>query len=137
MFINRSVYMTKHHKNIEAEVAKTLSLLEDIKPLEVNHFFRVRLMQRIEQESSRQSRTFSTGWGHGKLDLRLAFMAVLIVINLASAMIAVTRNDTSVKSGISEVMDSQGYDYTRSTYAYYDQTGTFPSDSEATGTQNP
>ncbi|NTV97706.1 MAG: hypothetical protein HGA70_00885 [Chlorobiaceae bacterium] len=126
--------MNKRHDNIETEVAKTLNLLEEIKPLEVNHFFRVRLMQRIEQESARGITKFNAGWG---LDLRLALMALLIIVNLASAMIAVTRDNSQVKSGISEVMDNQGYDYTRSTYAYYDQTGTFPSDNEAGGTQNP
>ncbi|NTU97958.1 MAG: hypothetical protein HGA62_09125 [Chlorobiaceae bacterium] len=129
--------MKKRHDNIEAEVAKTLNLLDEMKPLEVSHFFRVRLMQQIEQSPAQGLARFNTGWGSGRLDVRLALMALLIIVNLASALIAVTRDNTQVKSGISEVMDSQSYDYTRSSYAYYDQTGTFPSDSEANGSQNP
>jgi hypothetical protein len=128
--------MEKRYDNIEAEVAKTLRILDEMKPVEINHFFRVRLMQRIEQESAQGLRKFNNG-GYRRLDLRLAFMALLIIINIASALIAVTHNNTQIKSGISEVMDNQGYDYARSTFAYYDQTGTFPSDNESNGSQNP
>ncbi|NTW56444.1 MAG: hypothetical protein HGB20_05305 [Chlorobiaceae bacterium] len=130
--------MNKRHDNIEAEVAKTLGLLDHIEPLEVTHHFRVRMMQHIEQQqSARGIRNFNTGWGYNRFDLRLAFMAILIIINLASALLVVNHNsNTQVKQGISEVMDNQAYDYTRSTYAYYDQTGTFPSDSEANGGPN-
>jgi hypothetical protein len=129
--------MKQRHDNIEAEIAKTLGLLEEMKPLEVSHFFRVRLMQRIEQESSQWPRKLSVDFGYGRLDLRLAFMAILIIINIASAFIAVTHNDNSAKPVISEAMDSQSYDYARSAYAYYDQAGTFPSDNEMNGGQNP
>ena len=42
--------MKIHDENIEREVSKTMMLLDEISPLEIHHQFRVRLMQRVEQE---------------------------------------------------------------------------------------
>ncbi|NTW82124.1 MAG: hypothetical protein HGB36_01985 [Chlorobiaceae bacterium] len=129
--------MKMSNVNIETEIDRTLHLLDEMKPLEVNHFFRVRLMQRIEQESEQRTNKLAIGRVSGKLDLRFAFMALLIIINLASAFISLIHTDSPVRAGISEMLDSQGYDYARPAYAYYDQTGTFPSDTENNNNQNP
>jgi hypothetical protein len=133
----RESTMKKSNVNIETEIDRTLNLLDEMKPLEVNHFFRVRLMQRIEQESEQRSNKLAIGRGVGKIDLRFAFMALLIIINVASAIVSFIHTDSPVRSGISEMLDSQGYDYARPAYAYYDPTGTFPSDAETNSNKNP
>lgn len=129
--------MKKSNMNIETEIDRTLHLLDEMKPLEVNHFFRVRLTQRIEKESELRSNKLAVGWGSGKIDFRFAFMALLIIINIASAFVSLIHTGSPVRTGISEMLDSQGYDYARPAYAYYDQTGTFPSDPETDNNQNP
>ncbi len=105
--------MKNSNVNIASEVEKTMRLADEMAPLEVNPLFRVRLMQRIEQE--RGEKTLS-------LDLRLAFIALLVIINLGSTVLSLQTKKQQATTMSSEVLENQSDDYTNQEFAYYDQT---------------
>ncbi|NTW68321.1 MAG: hypothetical protein HGB23_00545 [Chlorobiaceae bacterium] len=120
--------MMKHNReNIECEVGKTMQLLDELKPLEVDHHFRVRLMQRVDREFGEGSKKGRSGFSR-YFDVRLALMALLLVINLSTALLSIKSNNTQFSAGISELLDNMGDDYTTQEFAYYDQTATQPVD---------
>ena len=103
-------------KNIEAEIAKTMQLLDEAPPLEVHHLFRVRVMERVES---------SLGQKSGRMaDFRFAFMALLVIVNVGSTVLSLQNNKTLSKNETSESYDASGDDYSTQEFAYYDQTGT-------------
>ncbi len=105
--------MKNNKVSIASEVEKTMRLADEMAPLEVNHLFRVRLMQRIELES--------VGGTHS-LDFRLAFIALLVIINLGSTVLSLQTKKQQASAISSEVLENQSYDYTNQEFAYYDQT---------------
>jgi len=113
--------MKKQQEHIEREVGKTMQMLDELKPLEVHHQFRVRLMQRVEGEFGEGSKAMKIGFSR-YFDLRLALMALLLVINLSTALLSFKSNDMQVSAGISELLDNMGDDYTTQEFAYYEQT---------------
>ncbi|NMW21311.1 MAG: hypothetical protein HKK67_06710 [Chlorobiaceae bacterium] len=115
--------MKERNNNTEEQVVKTMKLLDEIKPLEVNHFFRIRLMQRVEREFGQETKYSSTAL-RGRIDFRLAFMALLILINLGATLLSLQHNNRPVTSGISEMIDNLSDDYTSQELAYYDSTVT-------------
>ncbi|MEI7824171.1 MAG: hypothetical protein WCI01_02655 [Chlorobiaceae bacterium] len=120
--------MKKHDENIEREVSKTMTLLDEMKPLELHHQFRVRLMQRVERECTKGIKSGL----RGRVDFRLAFMGVLLVVNVGSAFLSVTSDGRQATATISELLDNQSYDYTSQDFAYYDQAAMLP---PVTGTE--
>ena len=130
--------MKERNNNIEAQVAKTMKLLDEMKPLEVNHFFRARLMQRIEREFGPEAKQSHAVAGN-RFVFRLAFFALLIVINLGATVLSVQQNKrwTTSVSGISEMLDKLSDDYTSHEFAYYDQSSTYTSETVSTGIQTP
>ncbi len=108
-------------KDIEAKVEKTMKLLDEMKPLEVNHFFRSRLMQRIELECGEKSRVGGRGLAK-KLDLRLSFLTLLLIVNLSSAVVSLLNDEQQATTGVSEVTATLNSDYSNEEFAYYDQT---------------
>ncbi len=130
--------MKERNNNIEAQVAKTMKLLDEMKPLEVNHFFRARLMQRIEREFGPEAKQSHAVAGN-RFVFRLAFFALLIVINLGATVLSVQQNKrwTTSVSGISEMLDKLSDDYTSHEFAYYDQSSTYTSETVSTEIQTP
>ena len=112
--------MKQSNEKIEREISDTMKLLDEMKPLEVHHLFRVRLMQRVEREFGESSKQAS-GFGR-RIDLKFAFMVVLVIINLGSGVVSVLNNEKPSITGISELIDNLGDDYTSQEFAYYDQT---------------
>ncbi|TLU85855.1 MAG: hypothetical protein FDX21_04675 [Chlorobium sp.] len=113
--------MKQHDDNIEAEVRKTMDLLDELAPLEVHHQFRVRLMQRIDNEIGQEKHIKYPGF---RIDYRLAFMVLLLAVNLGSTMLSVRQGDETITT-ISEVPVSQSEDYSNQEFAYYDQTASY------------
>jgi hypothetical protein len=115
--------MKQQHENIEREIDKTLRQLDEMKPLEVHHNFRVRLTERIDAEYADGSKKLISGFSK-YLDARLAFMMLLLVINFGAALLSVQNNESQLLStGKNEQLaDNSGDDYTSQQYAYYDQT---------------
>ncbi len=110
---NGEIDMKNRKVNIASEIEKTIRLADKMAPLEVNPLFRVRLMQRIEQEP--RERTHS-------LDFRLAFIALLVIINLGSTVLSLQTKKQQATAMSSEVLENLSDDYTNQEFAYYDQT---------------
>ena len=130
--------MKQQNKNTEEKVARTMKLLDEMKPLEVNHFFRVRLMQRIEREFGLEAKP-SNSVANNRFTFRLAFFALLIVINLGATVLSVQNNNrgTISVSAISEMLDKLSDDYTSQEFAYYDQPATYAAETAPNGNQTP
>ena len=128
--MKQELMMKQHNNNIEAQVARTMKLLDEMKPLQVNHFFRARLMQRIEQEFGFGAKR-STMSADNSFAFRLAFFALLIIINLGATLLSVQQNNRGTTSGsaISEMLDKLSDDYTSQEFAFYDQPGAYATES--------
>jgi hypothetical protein len=113
--------MKQYNENIEAEVCKTMQLLDEIKPLEVHHLFRVRLMRRIEDELGQRRKSRS----NTRSEYKLAFIVMLLVINLASALLLVKPGENQSVTTIGQLAESQSDDYSSQEFAYYDQTTSY------------
>ncbi len=128
--------MKQRNNNIEAQVAETMKLIDEIKPLKVNHLFRVRLMQRVEREFEQKSEHARPMFGN-RIDLRLAFMVLLIIVNLGGTLLTVQQNSHIATSGISEMLDKLSDDYTSQEFAYYDQTSPAQTETVTNDSQTP
>jgi hypothetical protein len=111
--------MKQHNDHIEAEVMKTLKLLDEMPVLKVHHLFRVKLMQRVDDMQQSSARK---GNGALSLNVRLAFMALLLLVNIASAVLFI-RSDkvrplASLGGNASEWFSD---DYASPALAYYAQ----------------
>jgi hypothetical protein len=111
--MNRS---TEQHN---AEAKKTLEMLERLPRVEVNHLFRARLMQRIDaMEVTKSSRVAVFGGGFSP---RLALMALLLVLNFASA-IMLYLHETPQATGASGAIAAESFSevYGGPALSYYD-----------------
>jgi len=112
--------MNRNSEQQNAEVIKTLEMLDRMPEVKVNHLFRARLMQRIESmEVSRNSRLASSG---GAFNPRVAFLALLLILNVASAgflfLHESPRQNSALSGGISETFSE---DYGGPALSYYDE----------------
>jgi hypothetical protein len=111
--MNRST----EHRN--AEVDKTLRILDEMPNLEVHHLFRARLMQRIDSLETKNSSAFAFAGGFNP---RFAFFGLLLILNIASAMLlfmhGTPQSTISVSGGLAE---SFSEDYGGPALSYYDQ----------------
>ncbi len=128
--------MKAYDTKIETEVTKTMKLLEQMPQLEAHHLFRVRVMQRVEAESSRKSGKIANARGQ-KADVRFAFMALLFIVNVGSAVLSLQNSKAPSKTEVSELSDASGEDYSAQEFAYYDQTGSEPAVSGITENLTP
>jgi len=128
--------MKPYDKNIEAEIAKTMKLLDEMEPLKVHHLFRVKVMQRVEAAFGQKSGEIAGACGH-TADFRFAFMALLIIVNVGSALLSLQNSQSPFKTEISELSDSTGDDYSVQEFAYYDQTMSDPAASGGNGSLTP
>ena len=134
--MKQKLMMKEHNTNIEARVANTMKLLDEMKPLEVHHFFRARLMHRIEREFGPGLKQSYAVAGN-RFVFRLAFFTLLIIINLGAAVLSIQQNTFGTSSGISEMLDKLNDDYSSHEFAYYDQSGTYPADTATNENQTP
>ena len=72
-----------------------------------------------------------------RIDLRLAFMVLLIIVNLGGTLLTVQQNSHSATSGISEMLDKLSDDYTSQEFAYYDQTSPAQTETVTNDSQTP
>jgi hypothetical protein len=111
--------MNRSTEQRNAEVEKTLKILDDMPRLEVHHLFRAHLMQRID--SLERTNTFAVAFAGG-FNPRLAFMGLLLILNIASAMLfflhETPQSTVSVSSGLAESISE---DYGGPALSYYDQ----------------
>ncbi len=111
--------MSHNDMHTREEVKRTMAVLDGIRPIEVHPGFRVRLMQRIEEESNAGALT-ANGIA-SRLNYRFALMLLLIIINLGSALVVLLQNAGDSAPAISEILGNFGDDYSSSTFAYYQE----------------
>ncbi|NTU58159.1 MAG: hypothetical protein HGB00_04465 [Chlorobiaceae bacterium] len=111
--------MKRSTEQRNAEVDRTLRILDEIPRLEVHHLFRARVLQRVE--SLDNSNTFAVAMAGG-FNPRLAFFGLLLILNIASAMLLfmhkTPQSTISGSAGIAEVFSE---DYGGPALSYYDQ----------------
>lgn len=110
--------MKQSKSHIEQEVRKTLQLLDEMERIAVHPSFRVRLTQRIEREFAEGAQGAAPAW---QLNYRLAFMLLLIIINIGTAFLAMRHDNQETGPAVSDVIETLGDDYSSPTFAYYDQ----------------
>ncbi|NTW62873.1 MAG: hypothetical protein HGA46_02030 [Chlorobiaceae bacterium] len=115
----------------EEEVRKIMQLLDEMQPLKVSPLFRVHLMERIAAGSTK-SRLETVH----NFNPRLAFAALLLVINISSAMLFFSSTERQSKETASNATETISDDYTSPALAYYTETGTEFSGSELPDNQN-
>jgi len=112
--------MNRNSEQQNAEITKTLGMLDRMPEVEVNHLFRVRLLQQIESmEASRTSVLNISGY---LFNPRVAFLALLMILNVASAgflfLHESSRQTGTLTAGISETFSE---DYGGPALSYYDE----------------
>lgn len=114
--------MKKRDENIEAEICKTLRLLDEVPCFETSHRFRAQLMQRIETEITDKQKKRAFGW---RPDYRLALAVLLVAINFSSVVLLFQPGNEQSKATATNISYGQGDDYTQQELAYYDQTAAY------------
>ncbi|RXK88671.1 hypothetical protein EST62_02080 [Chlorobaculum sp. 24CR] len=110
--------MNRTTEQRNAEVNKTLELLDQMPRVEVNHLFRARLMQRIDaMETGKSSGTALFG---GALSPKLAFMTLLLVLNVASALMLFMHETPQATGSSGTIAESLSEDYGGPALSYYD-----------------
>ncbi|AAM71523.1 MAG TPA: hypothetical protein DEB17_07160 [Chlorobaculum sp.] len=110
--------MNRTTEQRNAEVMKTIGLLDQMPRVEVDHLFRVRLMQRIEAMEVKK-----TSWSAlpgGAFNPRLAFMALLLMLNIASALMLFMHGTPQATGSSGAIAESLTEDYGGPALSYYD-----------------
>ncbi|HHE31937.1 MAG TPA: hypothetical protein ENL07_04765 [Chlorobaculum parvum] len=105
-------------EQLEAEVSKTLEILDQIPQVEAGHRFRAQLMQRIDsmEPASRSGITASDA-----LSPKVAFLALLLMLNIASGMLMFMNEAPQSASSVSGTLaESFSEDYGSPALSYYD-----------------
>ena len=110
--------MTMMNKNdhIENEVRKTIEVLDNLPRLETHHLFRARIMERISHEALVRPREAG---GSPVLTLKLAFMAVLLIINIGSAFVFMFPNGDEQTFSKQDTLESLTSEYSNPALSYY------------------
>ncbi len=112
--------MNRSTEQRDAEVVKTLKILDDMPRLEVHHLFRAHLLQRIDSMESRNSFASSLAGGFNP---RLAFFGLLLILNIGSGMLlfvhGTPQSTINSSGGLAEAFNE---DYGGPALSYYDQT---------------
>jgi hypothetical protein len=110
--------MNRTTEQRNAEVTKTIGMLDQMPKVEVNHLFRVRLMQRIEAMEVKK-----TSWlalPGSSFSPRLAFMTLLLVLNVASAFMLFMHETPQATGPSMATAESFSEDYGGPALSYYD-----------------
>jgi hypothetical protein len=100
--------MNNKKKQIEEEVKKTLDLLDQVEEIEPNPYFYTRLQGRLRnQEAEQRSALFHI---FRAKNLRLAFLAIVIVINIVSGIVFLQNGSYQTYDG-SENLDAIAREY--------------------------
>lgn len=114
-----TIEMNTSTERRDEEVMRTLAILDDMPAVKAHHLFRAKLLQRIEEQEAASLRSRSAG---ARLQPVPALLALLVIMNIASATMLFFHGSTPADSG-SLYGDStgwQGDDYAGPTLSYYD-----------------
>lgn len=114
---DKTMNKTAEHRN--AAIARTLKILDELPEIQASPRFRLRLMQRIESLEKKQQIGFSVS--SGAFSPRLAFLTLLLVLNIASAMIFFMQGQSGSTSAASGTLAESFSDaYGGPALSYYD-----------------
>jgi len=118
---NRNTIMKRPDEHIEAEIRRTLDLLDDLPALHASPLFRVHLMQRIEAS---QRRRFGYGAFRQAEGFRIKFAvaALLLVVNISSALLFFNAPEPLSLADAGEAIEQLRDDYSGEELAYYVET---------------
>lgn len=109
--------MSRTTEQRNAEVKKTLEVLDQMPRVEVNHLFRARLMQRIDAIETHKAS--GNALFNGALNPKLAFMALLLVLNIASGFM-IFMHEPQATGPAGTIAESFSEDYGGPALSYYD-----------------
>lgn len=111
--------MTMMHKNdhIETEVRQTVEVLDNLPHLEAHYLFRTRVMERISNEAPTRPGEAGSSLIPG---LKFAFMALLLIINIGSALALMLPNvDQQAFISKQDTFESLTNEYSSPALSYY------------------
>jgi len=114
--------MKRSDENIEEQIRRTLAAHDDLPKLQVSPLFRVHLMQRIDAERNRIGGSAAIRVAEG-FNAKLAFAALLIVINIGSAFLFFSSSDPLTLADAADAVEQLTDDYSGPELAYYVETG--------------
>lgn len=88
----------KNKQHVQQQVEDTFNMLNTIKKVEVNHFFKHKVMQKIKEQKQEEKSIFS--WFTPQL--QLASLSVLLLLNVATIFYAFSNSEASSSSSIEE-----------------------------------
>jgi len=107
--------MQKRDKRIDDQVRTTLEILDNLPQLKAHHLFRVHLMNRIEQNSPGMLHMpYMAGYG-----LKMALMALLVVINIGTAFLFMQSGNDSAMISENDMLERLNNEYSSPALSYY------------------
>lgn len=116
--------MKRSKEQRDAEVMKTMKILDNMPEIKAHHLFRAHLLQRIE--TVERSRNVAKGFNP-----RLAFFGLLLTVNVGMGMLMFTHQESQMMTSRSgDTAEAVSEDYGGPALSYYDQQAPEHQDSE-------
>ena len=117
--------MNNNKDQRDAEVVKTLGILDDMPRVEPHHLFRARLLERIDAEERRPAVA-------GGFNPRVAFFGLLLAVNIGMGALMFTHQEPQTSmSRPGDTAESVNEEYGSPALSYYEQApATDPSGNE-------
>ena len=107
--------MNRSKEQRDAEVLKTMDILDNMPKVELHHLFRARLLERID--ATERSRAVSRGFSP-----RLAFFSLLLTVNVGMGVLMFTHQDSStITARNGETAEAVSDEYGSPALSYYEQ----------------
>lgn len=119
--------MNRSKEQRDAEVMKTMNLLDKMPGVEPHHLFRARLLERIDAEGRNRAVT-------GGFNPRLAFFGLLLTVNVGMGILMFTHQESvtsTTRNG--DTAEAVSDEYGSPALSYYEQTPTQESQDGETG----
>lgn len=115
--------MKRSKEQRDAEVMKTMGILDNMPEIRAHHLFRAHLLQRIE--SAERSRNVAGGFNP-----RLAFFGLLLTVNVGMGLLMFTHQESQTMTPRGDTAEAVSEDYGGPALSYYDQQAPEHQDSE-------
>jgi hypothetical protein len=107
--------MNRSKEQRDAEVLKTMGILDNMPKVEPNHLFRARLLERID--ATERSRATAVGFNP-----RLAFFGLLLTVNVGMGLLMFTHQETSTMTARNgDTAEAVSEEYGSPALSYYEQ----------------
>ena len=107
--------MMNKKDHIDTEIRKTMEVLENLPDLKTSYLLRARLMERISHETSQSFHEVNSA----ARGLKLALMALLLIINIGSALVLMLSNGNEQMLTKNDILESLTNEYSNPALSYY------------------